>query len=314
MLIYGVPRQSLPPLSMLRAFAAAGRLLSFRDAARELGVTPSAISHQVRGLEEWIGSALFERGIRQIHLTPIGAQLASDLDAAFSAMANSVSRAVGGSYKTRLRISALPLFTNVWLVPRLARFQELQPGISITVETSNRLVDFQHEEIDVAIRNIREPTQGLAAHKLLDLRAVPICTSELARELRHPGDLAQATLVEIGAGTMGWMDWLKAAGTPDLKPRAILTFDTVTSALEACAHGRGVMLGLSPLIWDAPATRELVAPFGPPHTSAGSYYVVTRRSDRHGPAIRSFVNWLVTEMRADARRLKGLERRHTTQP
>lgn len=122
-----------PPLAMLRAFAAAGRRQSLRDAAAELGVTPSAVSHQVSALEAWVGIPLFDRAVRQVTLTKAGRKLSVALNAAFDDMAAALQRVRNEAEPTQLKVSALPLFTNAWLVPRLGRFEAKHPGVSITI-------------------------------------------------------------------------------------------------------------------------------------------------------------------------------------
>lgn len=301
-------RHALPPLSSLRAFEAAARLGSFRDAGAELGVTPSAISHQISILEQWVGAPLFTRLVRAVQLTEAGRRLSGDVGAAFERLEAALTRARSGARDARLKLSTLPLFTSVWLTPRLSRFHALHPELSIEIDTSNRLADFAMDDVDVAIRNIYAPTPGLSARKLLDLHAAPMCAPPLARTLRSPDDLAHVTLIHISARKAGWAEWLGAAGCKGLKPKANLSFDTIPAALEAAAQERGVLLGLMPLVWDSPAARELVTPFKGPILSAGSYFAVYRREDRDRVVVRAFVDWIVKEMRADLRRLQRASR------
>lgn len=298
----------MPPFAALRAFDAAARLGSFRDAAAEIGVTASAVSHQVKALEEWLGAPLFVRAVRAVRLTEEGRALARSVSSGFSVMQAALARAKSRARDTRLRVSALPLIANVWLAPRLAQFQSRFPDIAIDIDTSNRLADFESDTIDVAIRNIFAPTPGLSSRKLLDLQATPLCTPAVARTLSCPADLAKTALIHISARKAGWPEWLQAAGVKALKPKANFSFDTIPTALEAAANGRGVVLGLTPLVWDAPAAAALVAPFAL-SISAGTYFVVTRREDRHRPVVAAFVDWIVREMRLDARRLARLGKR-----
>lgn len=299
-------RPPLPPLSTLRAFEAAGRLGSFRDAAAELSLTPSAISHQVKALERWLGAALFERTPRLVRLTAAGRALSRDASAAFDRLAHGGARIRARTETHRLRVSALPLFTNVWLVPRLARFEAMHPDAAIDIETTNRVVDLLAGDIDVAIRNTFAPTPGLAARKLLDVKATPLCTPRLAQGLRKPADLARATLIHISARKEGWPQWFEQAGVAGLAAKRRLSFDTIPSALEATLQGRGIMLGLIPLVWDAPGARDLVAPYDIA-ISAGTYFLVHRRSPR--ALALAFADWVSAEMKADARRLSKLSSR-----
>ncbi len=291
--------ETTPPLTALRAFVAAGQHGSFQDAARELGVTPSAISHQVRALEAWLEAPLFTRRARQVTLTAKGRRFLKDIEGAFSRIRKGAMRVRGDGRRARLRVSALPLFTNAWLIPRLAHFEEQHPGITLSIETSNRIADFERDDIDVGIRNLRSPTPGLEARKLLDVRPVPLCARKLtqgANALKRPRDLVNHTLIHISARPESWRELLKSMGLAGIKPKRDLTFDTVPAALEAAARGHGVTLGLSPLVWETPIAASLVVPFAAPASVSSSYYVVHRKADGSRPEIKAFVDWLTKEM------------------
>lgn len=307
MLSYAVARPDQPAFSTLRAFAAAARHESVRQAADELGVTPSAVSHQIRTLEDWVGAALFVRGQRRVRLTPLGRTLFRRVNAGFEAIARAVAKARSGTRDASLRVSALPLFTSVWLIPRLERFhrvcEKAGTEISIDIDTTSSLADFDRGEVDVAVRNLLQPAANLISRKLLDLNAVPLCAASVAQRLSRPDDLAAATLIHLSARPEGWQRWLDACGLSHIKARRNLSFDTVPAALDAAAAGRGVILGLDPLVWDAPVAARLVIPFRTRRVSAGAYFVVYRTGDRSRRAVALFTNWLLGEMRADAGRL-----------
>jgi LysR family glycine cleavage system transcriptional activator len=302
-------RRPAPPLSSLRAFAAAARHESLRAAALDLGVTPSAISHQVRALEDWVGGALFVRATRQVRLTPTGRRLFRGLSRGFTTLDRALQEARAGTEHAVLRVSALPLFTATWLIPRLERFEAHSGGLEIAVDTSNRLADLEAGEADVAIRNIRHLDSRLVNRRLLDLRAVPLCTPDLAARIAGPRDLSKVTLIHISARPDGWSEWLAAGNFGAVKARAHLSFDTLPAALEAAAKGRGVILGLDPLIWDAPAAENLVVPPAMPSRSGGTYFVVHRKADRARRTVRLFCDWIAQEMQADMRRLQALSRK-----
>ncbi|MBU6379442.1 MAG: LysR family transcriptional regulator [Gammaproteobacteria bacterium] len=212
-----------------------------------------------------------------------------------------------GSSDALLRISALPLFTGTWLIPRLERFDkvcaEANLKFSIQIDTSSTLTDFETSRVDIAIRNLHRPDTRLYSRKLLDLSTVPMCAPALAKRLKSPVDLAQTNLIHISGRAEGWNRWLAAIGVEPIQAKADLSFDTIPAALDAAVAGRGVMLGLDPLIWDAPAASRLVIPFKTKRVSAGSYFLVCRHSDRTRRAVRLFGDWLVEELRGDARRL-----------
>ncbi len=285
------------PLTALANFRAASGCGSFRGAAALLGTTPSAVSHQIRQLEASLGTPLFMRGARSVALTPAGTTLAGHTARAFTALEDAVAEARAAGRETRLRVSALPLFTSAWLIPRLARFEAAHPGVAIEIETSNRMADFERDAIDVAIRNIDALTPGLAGRKLLDLRAVPLSSAGIAPALRGPADLAGAALIHISARPGAWAEWLRAAGLPGLQPARNLSFDTLPDAMQAASRGHGVMLGLAPLVWDA-LPPGVVVPFAPPVVSGGAYFAVHRRADGARLLVRAFVAWLASEMAA----------------
>jgi LysR family glycine cleavage system transcriptional activator len=301
-------KRDAPSFAALRAFAVAARRQSFRDAGHELGLTPSAVSHQVRALEHWVGGALFTRQVRQVRLTALGEGLSARLSGAFFEIETALGQARRDAGVTRLRIAALPLFTNVWLLPRLAGFEAMHPALSLSIDTDARVVDLEKGEADVAIRNVAGVTAGLFGRKLLDLRATPLCVPDIAATVRTPMDLAEATLIELSVGRAGWPEWFAAAGHPGLKPRRTLTFNTVPSALDAAAQGRGVLLGLLPLVLDSASANGLVAPLPIPPQDAGSYFVVCRRQDRASATVQAFMRWLTQPMGADMARLRRLER------
>jgi len=289
--------RSLPPLTALQAFHAAGETGSFRDAARRLRVTPSAISHQIRTLEDWIERPLFTRTARQVQLTAEGRRLLKSVSTAFARIRETSDAIRAADAKsTVLRVSALPLFTSAWLIPRLEDFERKHPDIAFEIGTTNRVVDLSREPIDLAIRNLRAPTPGLEVRKLLDVRPVPVCSRKLAMQLKTPADLKDQTLIHISARMDSWANWLKAVGCEGLRPRRTLSFDSVPDALEAAARGRGIALGIDPLIWESPSARDLVAPFEERVAGDTSYYLAWRKADFARPPLRAFINWLVTEM------------------
>lgn len=293
--------KSLPPLNALQAFHAAGTAGSFRDAARALHVTPSAISHQIKSLEEWLERPLFLREPRQVTLTADGKALLKTVSAAFARIAEASDR-LRGAKATTLRISALPLFTNAWLIPRLGEFERRHPDISLEIETTNRVVDLQREKVDIAIRNLREMPQGLAATKLFDVRPVPMCTAKIAAQLKTPADLAQQTLIHLSARRGVWSSWLRSVGCAGLKSKRSLSFDTMPAALEAAAQGRGVAIGIDGLMqeWE----KVLVQPFAMRVPGDASYYLVHRKGEQVRPQIRAFVTWIEREMAAFKRRAR----------
>lgn len=296
----------LPPLSAVRAFEIAARYESLRQAADALGVTPSAVSHQIKALEHWVGAPLFVRVGREVRLSSLGRELAQEVGRAFDGLSTAFATARHAAAQTTLRVTSLPLFTQYWLIPRLGKFEKAHPGISIIIDTTSRLADFENDAVDVAIRNSAKPAGALSARKLMDLKAVPLCTPTVASKIKRPEDLSKATLIHLSVGSEGWPQWLARSGLAGLRGRSNLTVDTMPAAIEAAVAGHGVMLGLHPLIWEAPSVRSLVVPFHQPLMAAGAYYVVHRKSDRVRQSVRLFVGWIAKEMHRDMKRFRAV--------
>ena len=297
--------RSLPPLTALRAFHAAGLKGSFEAAALALAVTPSAISHQIRALERWLGKPLFLRQVRHVELTRDGRAFLKVVDHSFGRIRTAADRLrAAENTRATVRISALPLFTSAWLIPRLEAFERAHPEIVLDIDSTNQIVDFGREPVDLAIRNIGKPTPGLEHRKLLDVRPVPMCTAKLRKQLYRPADLARHTLIHVSARPSSWSRWLAVVGCAGLNPRRELTFDSVTAAMEAAAHDRGVVLGMDPIAWDAPIASKLVRALPERVEGTASYYLVCRKADLARPKVRTFVDWLTAEMAAYRRQLR----------
>ncbi|MGQ7830792.1 LysR substrate-binding domain-containing protein [Altererythrobacter sp. Z27] len=299
------PTSSLP-WPALRAFRAAARHGSFREAALTLRVTPSAISHQIKRLESLVGTPLFERGIRQVKLTDAGNRLAHAIESGMGQIESAFMEARQQAQSTQLAISALPLFASAWLSPRLARFEAQFPALTISIDTSPNVVDLAGSEVDVAIRNIATSAPAIWSRKLIDLRAVPVCTPAVAAEFEGMDGLVQQRLIGLNVGRNGWAEWFAAAGASHLVPERLLLVDTMIAAFDAALQGRGVAMALAPMVWDMPGADDLVVPSGVPAPDGGSYYVACRKADRKNPVIGAFVDWLCSEMQADLPRLRQL--------
>lgn len=208
-----------------------------------------------------------------------------------------------------LRIAALPLFANGWLTRRLPAFEKRHPDLSLAIDTSAGITDLLMGEADVAIRNLPAPTPGVWTQKLLDIRAQPLCTPEVASLIACPDDLARQTLIGLSVGRLGWPDWFAAVGVAQPPTSRMLLFDSMTAAIDAAAQGRGVLLALTPLVWEMPTTAKLVAPLPFTPQEAGSYFVACRKEDRNNPVIGDFVEWLCLEMKRDLPRLRKADGR-----
>ncbi len=294
----------LPPLTALRAFEATARHLSFTRAADELAVTPAALSHQIKGLEELLGERLFHRKVRQISLTPAGELLYPGLHAAFTQIRQTVDLLESRSSDRVLVVSAPPGFTAKWLAPRLYRFMMAHPEIDTRISASSSLATFSADGIDVAIRNSAGPFQGLWARKLASITLLPVASPRLVAELGgldQPARLAEVPLIHddmLGKlpGMPTWEAWLEAAGVTGVDLTRGLRFSSSDHALEAACEGAGVLLGQRVLAHEDLRNGRLVAPFQLELVAARAFQVVCPQGHQTRPKIKAFCDWLQLEM------------------
>ncbi|MGF6651615.1 LysR family glycine cleavage system transcriptional activator [Paraburkholderia youngii] len=294
----------LPPLPALRFFEAAGRHQSFKLAAAELNVTPSAISHGIVGLEEALGVELFVREPRGISLTAVGADYLSYVSEAFSLIAIGTQRLPNHRADRSITLSCAPTFASRWLLPRLAGFRARWPNINVSVDTSRRQVGFPVDGFDFAIRMSRAPVAGTAWTRLFGERFVPVCSPAHLATLRDEHgvpSLRRATLIHVNAASEDWQAWLDATGTGGIDMDAGLHVDTIQLAFEAASMGLGVALGRKPLVDGDLASGALVEACAPTIASATAYWLVSAEnadSAIRRPELADFRRWLVDEAAA----------------
>jgi LysR family transcriptional regulator, glycine cleavage system transcriptional activator len=255
--------RQLPPLTALRAFEAAARHLSFKHAAAELSLTPTAISHQIRQLEEQLGVRLFVRGARRVDLTPAGQSLFPALRDGLDAMARAVQTVRPGTRPRALVLSTTMAFASRWLLPRLARFAASQPGIALYLHTSDEPVDVQGGAAQLAIRYGPGSYPGLNCVPLLPSRFAPVCAPGL--RVRDATDLAQVSLIGFDwfrrdAATPDWPLWFERAGCAPVSRQ--LQFSDEVHAIQAAIAGQGAALINLALVADELRMGMLCQPFG----------------------------------------------------
>ncbi|HEU5293189.1 MAG TPA: transcriptional regulator GcvA [Burkholderiaceae bacterium] len=293
----------LTHLNALRAFEAAARHASFAKAADELSVTPAAISQQIATLESYLGVQLFRRIARGVHLTAAAQQMLPPLREGFDLLAAAFARAQSGSTRRHLVVSLTPSVAAKWLMPRLERFITTHPEIDVRIDTTTRLVDFAHEEVDVALRYGSGRWPGLAVSLLMKETVFPVCSPRLLlsrRPLRTPHDLAHHTLIHDAsmparASFPQWTSWLQAAGVHGVDGQRGLQLDASMLAIQAAIDGQGVALGRSVLVADDVAAGRLVAPFALTFPSRFAYYIVYPRRPSAPAAVQAFARWARAE-------------------
>jgi LysR family glycine cleavage system transcriptional activator len=298
-----------PPLNALRAFEAAARHLSLTKAASELNVTPGALSHQIRGLEDHLGVKLFDRGVRSIALTAAGKALRPGLQAGFLHIRDALASLKTLDDARILVISTPPGFTSKWLARRLYRFSIAYPEIDVRVSSSINNANFTTDGVDAAIRNLSVDAardEVLEAEKLIDLSLAPVCSPALVekhRSLTSPDMLKGVPLIHdeslsARAAIPSWADWFAAAGVRDVDVSRGLRFSSADHALDATAEGAGVLLAFDALAYDDLRTGRLVMPFELTLPSGRCYAFVCPRKRRDSANVRAFRAWLKHEAAA----------------
>ncbi len=300
--------RQLYPLNALRAFEAAARHLSFVRAADELHVTPAAISHQVKGLEDFLGVQLFRRLPKGLLLSETGQRMLPGLRDGLMLLENAVEAARAPHVGGPLTISVAPMFAAKWLVPRLDRFSKAHPEIDLRISSSLSLVDFRKEDFDVAIRLGKGRYPKLEAIALFDEYVTPMCSPRLLEAAVSedlPVFLAKQTLLHDDSlafhpGAPTWRTWLDAAGITGLDAGHGPRFSHPDHAIQAAVDGAGVVLGWGNLAADDIAAGRLVAPFDPPLPIGLGFYAVCPPSHLRRPNIIAFRDWLLDEIHRNA--------------
>lgn len=300
--------QRLPPLDLLLAFESAARHLSFTRAGEERFVTQSAISRQIRALEEELGTPLFVRQHRALALTPAGQRLMATCSAVLQQLRDAVAAVRAPAARETLALTTTPSFAALWLIPRLAHFTAAHPGIDVRLDASYEVRDLRREGFALAVRY--GPIGATDGAQLFGESIVAVCSPALlddaARPLKHPRDLAQHTLIQLvslagGSMPLEWDSWLRAVNLPDVQPASVLSLNNYNEVVTAAVAGQGVALGRRPLVDDLLREGKLVMPFQRRvKVSSRGYFVMAEPQAEKRPAVRAFVDWLVERARASA--------------
>jgi LysR family transcriptional regulator, glycine cleavage system transcriptional activator len=298
-----------PSLNALQAFEAAARHLSLRKAALELNVTPGALSHQIRGLETYLGVKLFDRGVRSIALTPAAKALHPGLQTGFLQIRDALASLNRLGDPRVLVLSTPPGFTSKWLAPRLYRFSQAYPEIDVRISSSIKNANFITDGVDAAVRNLPidgRQDEALEIEKLIDLSLAPVCSPALVEKygpFTSPSKLKGVPLIHdeslSGHAAMpGWADWFAAAGVNEVDARRGLRFNSADHALDATAEGAGVLLATDALAHDDLRTGRLVMPFDLTLPSGRCYSFVCLKRPRESANVQAFRAWLREEAAA----------------
>jgi LysR family glycine cleavage system transcriptional activator len=286
----------------LMAFEAVARTSSFRAAAEEMNVTRSAISHQIRALEEQLGILLFKRDKRPVELTVAGQAYFPAVREAFDQIEEQTRRLNDDEADNELTIQVYVTVALKWLIPRLYDFEQRYPGMQVRLSTSNLDWDFDRGNVDVAFILSRRKIQGLHSRELFHSALVPVCSPELitgANLLRTPEDLRNHALIHVYTAEEDWQAWLDKAGLVDLKPSRKLSFDSYVMALQAAADGKGVAMAMWPFAAEDIDNGKLVCPFDLQVLCNHSWKIIYESAHRHKTKIRHFEKWLIAQVQND---------------
>jgi LysR family glycine cleavage system transcriptional activator len=295
------PGHSNPSLDLLRGFEAAARHLNFTRAADELFITQSAVSRQIKALEERLGIPLFVRQAKGLRLTEAGAQLYH----AVSSALRQVNVAMDGlSRRTRsslVTVTSTLSFCSLWLIPRLGQFHKAYPAVEVRIAANDRVLNLERERIDISVRYCPQNAMPKGATWLFDEQLLPVCSPALldlpGRPLREPTDLVHHMLLHLDdldnpAPWLTWRNWLEAAGVASLRPAGSLTFNYFDQMIRAALAGHGVALGRTVLVQDLVQDGSLVAPFVRRVGTDRGYCLVEAAHARGRPEVAQFAKWI----------------------
>jgi LysR family glycine cleavage system transcriptional activator len=287
----------LPPLNALRLFEAAARLHSFRSAADELGLTPSAVGHGVLGLEQWLGTTLFRRTPKGLALSRAGQRYYPIVCQALDLLSKGSEELGGHRKKHELAISAAPTFAARWLLPRLQDFRDRHPDIKVMLDTARGQSDLASGQADIAIRLGRGDWPDLAAELLMEEQLVPVCAPRLARRLSAPDRIDDAPLIHVNSASVDWDAWARITGRPAIDATKGLKFDTLEMAFEAACQGLGIALGRKPLVEPELRAGRLVEVCAAPVRSETGYWLLCPKRNEGSTAVRRFRDWIAAQAR-----------------
>jgi len=297
-------RTRLPALDLLAGFEAAARQLSFTKAGEELHLTQSAVSRQIKALEAQLGVALFERRHRALALTDAGQKFYAAAAQVLGTIRAAAERIRADTGRRSVSVTTTHSFAALWLVPRLAGFTRAHPAVDVRISADTRIQDLERDGLDVAIRHGPATLAGERAQRLFGEQVFPVCSPKLLRDPKRPlrdiADLRHHVLLQYDDPDgrhpwLNWKTWLEVEKVPELKPAGTIVFSGYEQIIPAAVAGHGVALGRSPLVRDAIAAGELVAPFKRAADPARAYYAVVSRHAEGRPEVAEFLAWLKRE-------------------
>ncbi|PXW97912.1 LysR family transcriptional regulator [Sphaerotilus hippei] len=303
-------RQRPLSLDVLRSFEAVARLLSFSAAAEEMHLTQPAVSRQIKALEEELGAALFQRGTRKVELTQAGRSLLRAVEPSLGKIDSAVRQIRLSRSRASVSVTTFPSFATLWLMPRLPDFERDHPGADIRLSATDRLIEVDDEELDLALRGCRPEHAPPGAVRLFGDLLTPVIGVRLAEAiargdappLQQPGDLSGHTLVEmddgsVAAAAQAWTAWLAPLGLEQLTPRRRITMNYTHQQTQAAIAGQGVALARLAMVHDVLERGDLIEPFGAAgrRWSTWCYWLVPLAGGSRRPEVEAFTRWVLEE-------------------
>lgn len=298
--------QPLPPLNALRAFEVAARQGSFARAAEELEVTPAAVSHQVKRLEDYLGLRLFRRLARGLALTEPGEQILPEVSAAFRGLASCTDALRSSAANRTVTVTVAPSLASRWLVPRIEHFRRRHAGFELRVDARHEIVDLRRDDVDVALRYGPGDYAGLHVERLPERSVFPVCSPSLLEQgppLRSLADLAGHTLIHVEWRhtrrlVPDWESWLASVGAPPIDTTAGPRFGQQSMAVEAALAGWGIALADDLIAGNDLAAGSLVRPLAEAVPQAFGYHLVCSPERADTARVRAFREWIMAELEA----------------
>ncbi|MGH1484849.1 MAG: transcriptional regulator GcvA [Cellvibrionaceae bacterium] len=296
----------LPPLNALRSFEAAARRGSFQAAASELFVTPSAISHQIKTLEEFLGLELFIRQPRRITLTHAGDDYYRSVQRALLEIDRSTQKLISSHQSGELHLSVAPAFLTRWLLPRISSFYEAHPDIMIEISAATGLIDFDHQETDMAVYFGGGDWPGIEMHLLRHYQQWPVFNPKLLRgkTVDKPEDILKYTLLHVNKRHEEWGNWFKKMDTHYKESKQGMYFSSGSLTTAAAINGLGFALADVGFVSEEIASGALVVPFEGCLETGKSFYLVYQKNRALTYSMKAFQSWLMEEMEKDLSTLK----------
>ncbi len=289
----------MPPLKPLRVFESAARNESFSAAAQELFITSSAVSHQIKALEQYLGLSLFDRKKRKAELTPIGEKYFTSVRQVFNELEVATQRIVDNPETDIVTISVAPNFLVRWMMPRMKSFQQQYPDIELQISASTGLIDFNKTNVDMAVYYGHGDWHDIEVAFLNHVYLVPVCSPRLLdteHPLKTPEDLKRHTLIHVGKRLHEWSEWLEIAKVKNKGFGHGLQLSSSQLATAAAQEGLGVALGDSTLSSEEIAQGKLIMPFDIQLDTHKSFYLVYQKGKPVSSSMQAFKNWVIEEM------------------